>query len=219
MKILITRSLEDNSLIRAVAQGHELIAQSLIDITPIPFDAPAADWIFFYSRNGVQHFFEQGNYELIPYKWACMSSGTAERLSEYVLDEPFVGDGDPMSVAKSFTEVRSFEEQVCFVRAQQSMDSVRKLIDHPSDFSLAVYDNKPIDPVQQIDADIILATSPLNFKTWARANTYRNQPIIAIGHTTATAIREILPEGEIVIAKQASIASMADELKAMLQRT
>jgi len=217
MKILVTRALEDDSVIRSVAEGHELIAQSLIDITPIPFDPPAADWVFFYSRNGVHHFFGQGNYELVPFKWACMSRGTAEALSEYVLDDAFIGDGEPESVAKGFSSVRSYEERVCFVRAQRSMDSVRKLIDHPADFSLAVYDNKPVlDAV--LDADIILATSPLNFEAWALANIYRNQPIIAIGKTTANAIRDILPKANIVISKEASIISMAKTLDTFLTK-
>jgi len=190
MKIFISRKLEADSPLIATAKNHSIHDESLINFSPIAFEEPEADWIFFYSRNGVKYFFEQGNYELYPYKWACMSQGTAEELSQYVIDNVFIGDGQPHDVARQFSIERQDHETTCFVRANHSLDSVNVQLAHKNDFSIPVYDNISKTEITKEDFDILVFTSPMNVNAWFSERKNQDEVYIAIGQTTKKALLE-----------------------------
>jgi len=200
-RIFISRQLASDSPIRNVAQEHYIKDQSLIHFSPLEFEPPEADWVFFYSRNGVRFFFENTNLELYPYRYACMSNGTAEELSKYILDISFVGNGKPEEVAKLFQNARKEHEPVCFIRANNSVDSVHNLLKSDNTFSIPVYDNQPIEVIPVDDFDILIFTSPMNAVAWFSKNDYADQEIIVIGSTTKKAVlryvsREMLVANE-----------------------
>ena len=214
-RIFISRKLSYDSPIRIVAKGHFIKDQSLIQFSPLEFDPPEADWVFFYSRNAVRFFFEETNLELHPYQYACLSHGTAEELSKYVLDIAFIGNGKPKEVAQQFQEIRKPYEPVCFIRANNSVDSVHNIMKSENSFSIAVYDNKPIEDIPVEDFDILIFTSPMNVDVWFGANEYKDQPIIVIGNTTESAVKKYNIEN-IKIAKEPSEEAIAQMLIELL---
>jgi uroporphyrinogen-III synthase len=189
-RIFISRSLTDDSPIRDVSGRHYLYDQSLISFSSLDFDPPEADWVFFYSRNAVRFFFENSNLELYPYQYACLSTGTAEELSKYVLDIAFIGNGRPKEVAQLFQEVRKPYESVCFIRALSSVNSIYHLLKSEHTISIPVYKNEPVEEVPTEEFDILIFTSPMNVDAWFGKNKYLDQTIIVIGKTTESAVRK-----------------------------
>ncbi|MFT6333755.1 MAG: hydroxymethylbilane synthase [Saprospiraceae bacterium] len=213
--IFISRQLTNNSPVRKVAKGHSIKDQSLIHFSPLEFEPPEADWVFFYSRNAVRFFFEESNLELYPYQYACMSDGTADELSKYVLDIEFVGNGKPAEVASQFQKVRQPYESICFIRANNSIDSVHQIIKSDNTYSIPVYDNQPIKEIPTEDFDILIFTSPMNVDAWFDANKYVDQTVIAIGKTTESAIKNHINQ-EVLVADEPSEHGLAIVLSVLI---
>lgn len=190
-KIFISRSIDQKYWQSQLGDAVEIVGQSLIDITPIPFDLPIADWMFFYSKNGVTHFFEQSHGQLAPYKWAAIGKQTAALLSEYVMDVDFIGTGTGVSTAPAFQAVLEPDEIVCFVQAQNSLQAVQKAMKHRDTISISVYHNTPSSYIPKQNFDILIFTSPMNAKTYFQKRTYINETVIAIGTTTQKALHEL----------------------------
>ena len=105
-KIFISRQLQKESIFRKRLQesGFEVLAQSLIDFFPESFlKLPQADWLFFYSKKGVQFFFKNKpkNFSKKT-KWAAMGEGTATALAHQNISLDFIGDGSPETTAMNF---------------------------------------------------------------------------------------------------------------------
>ncbi|MDF1697146.1 MAG: uroporphyrinogen-III synthase [Saprospiraceae bacterium] len=215
-RIFISRALKpDSPLLNIKGKKYTLLDRSLIEFSALDFSRPFADWIFFYSRNGVKYFFENDSYELYPYLWACMSHGTAEELSHYVTDISFVGTGSPEDVAKAYSKELDSNTITCYIRAKQSVDSVRQLINRKDDFSLPVYKNSLSQDVPDTPFDILLFTSPMNVDAWLNKRAYANEKVIAIGNTTA---KQLEKHGivDYIVAENPSEKSLAESLKTIL---
>ena len=215
-RIFISRSLKPSSPIRQVIGQNQLTDQSLIQFSKLDFDTPEADWIFFYSRNGVKFFFQNGNYELYPFLWACMNKGTADELSHYVTDTSFVGSGTPEEIAESFKQHIDSGQKVCFIRANNSKDSIMKLLVDHDHFSIPVYDNVPVENVPDQEFDILIFTSPLNAEVWFRHSVYNGEKVIAIGTTTADHLKNSLGIETVITAENPSESSIAECLASLL---
>lgn len=215
-RVFISRSLISSSPIRGIIADNLLVDKSLIQFSAIPFEVPKADWIFFYSRNGVKYFFEQGNYELYPYLWACLSAGTADELSHYVTDVSFIGNGSPDEVSEAFKNSITHGQVTCFVRAANSLDSIHNRLNHPNDFSLPVYENTPIDDIPNQEFDILIFTSPMNVDAWFAKRKHQGEKIISIGNTTADHLKIRYGINEVMIAAMPSEYSIAETLKSIL---
>ena len=207
-RIFTSRHLDDSSPIKKIADGHQLVAKSLLQFSPIAFEAPKADWIFFYSRNGVKYFFEQGNYALFPYLWACMSEGTADELSNYVTDISFVGTGNPEKITKAFKAETPSDPISCFIRAENSLDSINSQLNRPNDFSIPVYKNTPITEIPTQEFDILIFTSPMNVDAWLKKRTIISEKVIAIGNTTGNYLNSLHIK-DVIVAKKPSEDSIA----------
>ena len=214
-RIFISRNLEPNSPIKKIAKGHNLVSKSLIHFSPLPFEEPQADWIFFYSRNGVKYFFEQGNYALYPYLWACMSEGTANELSQYVTDISFIGNGTNEQIASAFEAQLHSDSITCFIRAEHSLDSIKTHLKRTEDFSIPVYRNTLIEVIPIQKFDILIFTSPMNVDAWMKQRTITNEKIITIGNTTGSYLKS---KGirDVIIAEAPSEVSLADCLSNIL---
>lgn len=216
MNIFISRNIDQDSPIRAVIGDNNIVGQALISFSSIPFDPPECDWIFFYSKNGVKYFFEQPGMAIRSYNWACMSKGTAEELAQYVMDISFIGSGNPMKVAAKFSDSLAVNERVCFVRAKNSLDSIKKLIDDERHFSIPVYDNQPINEIPNDPFDVLIFTSPLNVKTYFNYRPYEGQKVIVIGETTANKMHSFGFDVEVMIAEEPSEKGIAHKLAEIL---
>ncbi|MEM9547219.1 MAG: uroporphyrinogen-III synthase [Bacteroidota bacterium] len=215
-RVFISRNLKPSSPIRKVLGNHTFLDISLIRFGKLDFEAPQADWIFFYSRNGVRYFFQDNNYELYPFLWACMNEGTADELSHYVTNISFVGNGTPNEVAQSFKIEINTNQVVCFIRAKNSMDSILKQLGESHHFSIPVYTNDPIDGAPDQSFDILIFTSPLNVDAWFKSNPYKNEKVISIGNTTADHIKESIGITNVIVAEHPSEEAIAKRLKQIL---
>lgn len=215
-RIFVSRILADDSPIRQAAGDGEVIDVSLIDFAAESFDDPLTDWVFFYSKNAVKFFFDSGDYALYPYQWAAMGPGTAAELEKYVIDISFVGDGDPESIASQFDQVLHPSESVTFMKAETSLDSIRKFLDLPESASTVVYSNRPKATIPSGLFDVLIFTSPMSVEVWMAHNAYQGEEVIAIGKTTASAAVS-LGVKDVRLADSPSEVGIAELLSRILQ--
>lgn len=197
--VFISRTLTDNSLFKKELSipNVTIIGQSLVRFSPTPFlHIPKTDWIFFYSKKGVQFFF---NAPIIMallkenplLKWATIGKGTADELRKYIPVD-FVGNGTPKQTAKAFGNIAA-GKKVLFPRAQHSKKSIQQVLKNEIDsYDLVVYRNNTRSDFELPFCDILVFTSPLN--TIAYFKKYSLQPkqkVVAIGKTTQQTLYEL----------------------------
>jgi uroporphyrinogen-III synthase len=189
----ITRSLSANSPFRQrlEAAAWQVSGQSLIAFKPVAFDAPpAVDWVFFYSKRAVQHFFDQKvGVEVSKYAIAAIGPGTAAAVEQFGHSPSFVGNGVPEEVAEAFFSLAK-GQRVLFPQARHSRQSIEQLLAGQIDaHSLVVYDNEPVAEVQPSQAQVLVFTSPLNVEAYcSQHNLLEGQYAVAIGQPTAEAL-------------------------------
>lgn len=214
--LFISRSLKPDSPVWEFAARHQLrvIAESLIEFTPVQFERPPmADWLFFYSKNGVRYFMramrEKGYKVNTPI--AVLGLGTLNALKEFGKSADFAGNGQPSEVAAAFKEIAA-GKRVLFVRAQRSRRSIQQHLQHDLIVEdLVVYANEIRLPDYDFQGDILLFTSPMNAEAYAQKYQLNTaQIIVAIGQTTAAKLRSLG-------AKKVQIAARPDEI-ALLER-
>jgi len=194
--IFISRHQDPDSVFLKTlsSKGYSVTGMQLIDISAVPFGHfPEVDWIFFYSKNGVKYFFEQLRSPLSPVpKIGAIGPGTADYIEEHFAHPNFVGDGNVQRTAHRFSE-KAKEKKVLFPRAQNSQRSVQKWLGpEVAAIDLVVYKNEPIKGFDLPDFDCLVFTSPLNATAYFSEKEYQEgQQIIAIGNTTAQALKEI----------------------------
>jgi len=189
--IFITRDIDEAVWKSALPTSVTVHGQSLLHIEPLAFDMPAADWVFFYSKNGVRHFFDRYAGQLQPYRWAAMGPATAAKLAEYVIEVDLIGDGTPAGTAAALDLAVSSADRICYVQAEQSRTSVQSLSTHPHAHEVVVYRNTPITDVPGAKFDILIFTSPMNAETYIRHRPVDNSTVIAIGATTQKTLHEL----------------------------
>jgi uroporphyrinogen-III synthase len=209
-KVFITRDLEeDSSLVEELLEKNLLLhGQSLIEFTRLPFTkVPQSDWIFFYSKQGIRHYFDglddpacwtgvrMGMLRKVKQlKYATFGKGSAGFLKSCRNINPdFEGTGKAETTAQTFLK-KAKNKKVLFVRGKNSLQSVQHLLK----------ENK----MDQID--FLLFTSPLNAQAYyQRYAIKRWQKVFAIGETTAEALLS-LGLKDIRIASSPSISAMIE---------
>lgn len=191
--IFISRKLPKDSPFLEIltSKGYTIIDESLLEFAPVPFSCPKdADWLFFYSKKGVEYFFETAPAFPERVKFAALGEGTAQLLAQYIEKVDFVGEGHPETVAENFKH-KTQNQKICFVQAKNSQQSVQKLlVPHAQTQNLVVYDNiisaQPLSQAAQ-NAQILVFTSPLNVEAFAQKAELQISRYFcaAIGNTTA----------------------------------
>ena len=174
-------------------EGIEVIGTSLIAYTALPFEeVPAVDWIFFYSKKGVQFFLEGLIVPLSPtIHLATMGAGTASVLIEHGYQPTFIGTGEPDSTAKYFLEYAA-AQKVLFPRAKASRRSIQRILKQQIEaYDLVVYNNTPKTSFHIPVVSCLVFTSPLNAQIYFSHHSYNGQLVIAIGPTTAKALEKL----------------------------
>ncbi len=195
MKIFITRNLTANSVLKKILTkaGYQVTGISLVKFLARTFQPISdTDWLFFYSKNGVNFFFEQQDLlrQTLP-KLATMGLGTAQMIENRGYEVDFIGQGHPNEIAKAFGEAAK-GQRVTFIRAENSKMSVQKAIsDYVRISERIVYANYPIQNTFIPPHDILVFTSPLNTSTYLKYNVLSpSQKIFALGTTTAEKLHE-----------------------------
>ncbi len=210
-KVFISRDLADESPFHQLEPKVDLCATSLIEFFPVPFETPQmTDWYFFYSQQGVKHFFQQIEEADWQTKWAAFGPATASKVRDFGRMPSFVGNGVAEATTEAFLTV-ALGQSVTFVRAKNSRRSVQGLLDDRlASNDLVVYDNRPKTDAIIPSCDVLVFTSPLNAKVYfGQQERLPHQQIIGIGATTGRIIEE-LGVGPVRIAPQPSEQAMAD---------
>jgi uroporphyrinogen-III synthase len=191
-KVFISRELRGSSPVQELKNQVEIIAESLLTFKPVPFNLSPTDWLFFYSQQGVIHFFRQYEGDPVWKKLAAFGPKTGSILREMGHFVVFTGDGIAESTARAFSMVGR-GDHVTFVRANHSRQSLQQLLSTDCRISdLVVYDNQPRQNLDIPPCDVLIFTSPLNAKSYFDQYPYQeNQKIIAIGSTTREFIRRL----------------------------
>ena len=171
---------------RAVVVGRSLVAFEGV----MPPSIPKGDWLFFYSKKGLQYG--------LPY-WldrpqlppiGVMGKGSAQYLkTAFGLDANFIGKGTPAEIAQAFGTLAK-GQRVVFVQAAHSRQSVQQqLTDHLEALSVVVYQNR-LAPVDDLPfCQLLVFTSPMNVAAYFHNHSpHPEQQFISIGQTTAAAL-------------------------------
>ena len=135
--VFLSHRLSPKHALRAqlAVAGHRLVTRSMLRFETLEFELPQrTDWLFAYSRNGVESFFAKAKCASMALtKRAHSARGhrakTAEAWSAAGLAVEFVGTGEPSSTASAFVQIAS-GDTVTFVQAQESRGSVAALVEH-----------------------------------------------------------------------------------------
>ncbi len=196
MTVFISREIDEDSFFykKLRERGVDINGQSLVVFSPLSFHLPAAfDWLFFYSKTGAEYFFKRIGTEPIFAKIAALGPGTASAILEFGKRKAdFVGDGTPEQNAKDF-KITAAGQTVLFVRAADSRQSVQTLLkDAVAVLEIVVYENKIVENVPEINADILVFTSTLNARAYLNRHSLKAyQQVVAIGKPTAEALQEL----------------------------
>ncbi len=217
--VFISRALKSTSAIRKVCKNKAaLYSMSLLTFSPIslPRQLPECDWLFFYSQKGVQFFLDQiADLNILSqYKIGIIGRRSLEVLSKYGLKADFVGNGHPIETAYLFLNETKAHEKILFFRANQSRQSIQKMIQNQRDcLDIPVYQNTKKTGLAIPKTDISIFMSPLNVSCYIDHLKKIESPIIiAIGNTTADCLKEygytaIVP----AMASEESIAEVLGE--------
>lgn len=197
MKVFISRDIDEKSLFLKLSdQGHTLIAQSLIDIQRMPFTTvPESDWIFFYSKNGVHHFFEQlteaKKQELLHCRFGVMGEGSAHFLKKYIArPADFISSADLEASKRKFESI-SQGQRILFVKAADSRASFESFVGMHQKSSLIVYSNVARKNIDLPYCDVLAFTSPLNAQSYYACYPFdASQKVISIGKTTTLYLQD-----------------------------
>lgn len=167
-------------------KGFNVTAKSCVDIIPLEFNFSGhADWLFFSSKNGVQHFFNKVTTLSDQIKIAAIGEATAAAIHAAGYNTYFVGEGTMLEIANNF-KPDAENAVVIFPAALNRNNQLATFISEYATVShLPVYGNI-LGVVDTQDADILVFTSALNVDGYLQYNNINaTQTIIAIGSTTA----------------------------------
>ncbi len=197
--VFITRDLDENSYLGRYLAKHniQVDARSLIKIYPTinkldSFILKRADWIFFNSKNAIEHFFKLEPWILKKTKLAVLGRGSEDALRKYGRVADFSGDNlgiKTEDIAKEFAKL--VDGQTVFIpRAKDSLMSIQNaLTPETTVIDMPFYETVVQENVGKTNAEVLIFTSPSNVMAYFQENLIDpGQKIICIGHSTAKAI-------------------------------
>jgi len=200
--IFITRDLDENSYLARSLKKHNIAVddRSLIRIFPTinkldSFILKRADWIFFNSRNAIEHFFKLEPLILKKTKIAVLGRGSEETLRKFNRTADFTGDHlgiNTEGIGSEFAKLVD-GQTVLFPRAEGSLQTIRKaLTENTKIIDMPIYETVIEEEVDKSNADVLIFTSPSNVEAYFRENLVDpGQKIICIGNSTAKVISEM----------------------------
>jgi hydroxymethylbilane synthase len=200
--VFITRDLAENSYLARFLKKHNIQVddRSLIRIFPTinkldSFILKRADWIFFNSKNAIEHFFKLEPWILKKTKIAVLGRGSEDSLRKYNRVADFSGDNlgiDTEGIAKEFAKLVD-GQTVLIPRAEGSLQTIQKaLTENTKVIDMPIYETVIEEEVNKTNAQVMIFTSPSNVEAYFRENLADpDQKIICIGHSTAKAIEAL----------------------------
>lgn len=200
--VFITRDLDENSYLARYLSKHniQIDARSLIKVYPTinvldSFILKRADWIFFNSKNAIEHFFNLNPLILKKTKIAVLGRGSESTLRKFGRVADFSGDDLGIStegIAAEFAKIA--DGQTVFIpRAKDSLQSIQKaLTANTKVIDMPIYETVLEENVDKSNAEVLIFTSPSNVAAYFKENLADpDQHIICIGYSTAKVIEEM----------------------------
>ena len=197
--VFISRDLSESSYLARFLAKHQINvdARSLIRIYPTinkldSFILKRADWIFFNSKNAIEHFFKLDPWILKKTKIAVLGRGSEKTLRKFNRVADFSGDDlgiDTEEIAKEFAKIAD-GQTVLVPRAEASLKTIQKaLTENTNIIDMPIYETVIEEEVDKSNAEVLIFTSPSNVEAYFHKNLIDpDQKIICIGHATAKAI-------------------------------
>lgn len=200
--VFITRDLDENSYLGRYLKKHNILIddRSLIRIYPTinkldSYILKRADWIFFNSKNAIEHFFKLEPHILKKTKIAVLGRGSEDALRKYDRIADFSGDNlgiNTEDIAKEFAKLVD-GQTVLIPRAEGSLQTIQKeLTENTKVIDMPIYETVIEENVDKSNADVLIFTSPSNVEAYFQENLVEpDQKIICIGYSTAARIEEM----------------------------
>jgi hydroxymethylbilane synthase len=194
--VFISRDEKKNDFFKRCleANGYKVFAQSLIAIKQIPIRKyKKCDWIFFSSKNAVQHFFEQKP-DVEGVKFGAVGKSTAEEIRKFGKRAEFIGNSDDTRMTGKKFSALVGNKTVLFPQAKESMKTIQFQLPRKENVvDLIVYETLKIKNCQLpiADCQLLIFTSPSNVETFFKKNKISaEQKVIAMGDATANAVKK-----------------------------
>lgn len=215
-KIFISRSLDDNSLFHTLKNdGHQVFAESLIYFKPTNLKLEKTfDWLFFYSKNGINWFVEKHpDYHA---KIAVMAQASAEFYFQLTGKKVDFIASDNASPAISLDKVIS-NQSICFVQANNSLKRFQDELSKAANLDeFIAYSNEIKTELVLPYCEHLIFTSPLNVEAYFRNHDIeKEQKVYAIGKTTEAKLVDYF-SGDIIVASTPSEQSLFSRLMEQL---
>lgn len=200
--VFISRDLDEHSYLAKWLNKHkiEVDARSLIKIYPTintldSFILKKADWIFFNSKNAIEHFFKLEPVLLKKTKIAVLGRGSESTLRKFGRTADFSGDDLGISteeIAQKFAEIVE-GQTVLIPRAKDSLQSIQKALKESTQvIDMPIYETVLEEQVDKTNAEVLIFTSPSNVEAYFKENLADpDQKIICIGYSTAKVIADM----------------------------
>lgn len=198
--VFISRGIEQDSYFYKALSKHKIKIQgtSLIQINPLLENLDSSllvdvDWVFFSSRNCIEHFFKLNPKLSEKTKYAVVGRGSEETLKKFAKAD-YTGEEegiDMVQIGKEFAEIAK-GKTVLFPRAKGSLQSIRKeLTEDTRVIDLPVYETVSLESSPKIEAEVLVFTSPSNVRSYFANHTLDiGQKVISIGYSTGNALQE-----------------------------
>ncbi len=193
-RIFISRERSQCHLLAAQleSQGYTTECAALIETVQQPFGAiPDADWLFFVSRNAVNHFFN-GLKGPVHMRIAALGEGTAQAVGAFGHAVDFMGEGrDLMAIANAFAAIAA-GTRVLFPVGNRSRRSIQQHLQEVCEVKeLVVYLNQATPKMLNGQFVAAILTSPSSAEAYLEQNQSGGQTLfVAMGSSTAQFLRE-----------------------------
>ncbi len=175
------------------------MGQSLIEIEPVlDLEIPETEWIFFSSPKGAISYLN--HHPLKAKSIAVFGEGTLKALKKFNVTANFIGNSehDSITIGQKFNSVIGNNESVLFPISRLSKRNVIKGFANENYREIITYSTIKKPLTFNVNFDAILFTSPSNFKSFILLNKINSSTqIIAMGKTTESTIRKLLPSHEV----------------------
>jgi len=200
--VFISREISESSYFKRALNQHniQVEGESLIRIYPVintldPFILKRVDWIFFNSKNAIEHFFKLNPRLSKKTRFGVVGRGSEDTLRQrgYMADFSGEDEGiDTEQIGHAFA-LKAAGGTVLFPRAKESLQTVQKqMTDDIKVIDLPVYETVLVDNVSKTNAEVVIFTSPSNVEAYFKDNLVDpDQKVLSIGYSTGKKLQEL----------------------------
>jgi hydroxymethylbilane synthase len=209
--VLITRELPKKTFFRTALEknGYQVTGVGLTTFEQVEIvEIPETDWVFFSSKNCVNHFLGQNPQLHENLKIGSIGGGTDAEVRKRGYESNFIGHStDTVQIGKDFAKIVG-NGSVLFPQSSSSYRTVQKQFENQSNLHEIVAYNSVENSAAVIEkADVVVLTSPTNAMLYFRKDgAVDGVTFIAMGNSTAKTLEEngvtdyILPWNSSVLA-------------------